>query len=275
MNKIGFIGAGNLAHSMITGLTRFNSTFNVYVYDIQKEKADNLAVKFNAKSCSFTEVILNSEVLILAVKPKDIIELLKKLSALTLDEKLVITVAAGISLPVYESLLPRTAIVRAMPNTSSAVLKSMTALVRGKYVTDQQMKVADNIFSCLGKVLWVEDSKMNAVTAVSGSGPAYFYLLTELMAKTGVKLGLSEEEASFLARETLIGVGNMLVEDKRTVKELREAVTSPNGTTYAAISVFLEEGLDNIVFEALEAAAKRAQEMEGEFSGGYLKKGSN
>jgi len=274
MNKIGFIGAGNLAHSMIKGLAQSNSSYQVFVHDIQKNKADSLAFKFNAKSCSFTEVVFNSDILVLAVKPKDIMELLQKLSSFTLEKKLIITVAAGISLRVYESLLPGTAIVRAMPNTSSAVLKSMSALVRGQYVTDQQMEVANKIFSCLGKVLWVEENKINAVTAVSGSGPAYFYLLTELMAKAGIKLGLTEEEADFLARETLIGVGKMLVEDKRSVEELRAAVTSPNGTTHAAITVFLENGLENIVSKALTAAANRALEMEGEYSGGCAKEGS-
>ncbi|NLP44242.1 MAG: pyrroline-5-carboxylate reductase [Peptococcaceae bacterium] len=275
MNKIGFIGAGNLAGSIIKGLNQSNSSYKMYLYDIQKDKADSLALKFNANSCSFREVVSNADILILAVKPQDIIQLLQNLSTISLGEKLIITVAAGISLRAYECLLPKTAIVRAMPNTSSAVLKSMTALVRGQYVTEPQMEVADKIFSCLGKVLWVKDTKMNAVTSVSGSGPAYFYLLTELMAKAGIKLGLTEDEANFLARETLIGVGTMLAEDKRTVKELREAVTSPNGTTYAAISIFREEGLENIVSKALEAAAKRALEMEGEYFGGNVKKGSN
>ena len=125
--------------------------------------------------------------------------------------------------------------------------------------------MAEAIFSAVGQVIWIEDNQMNALTAVSGSGPAYFYLFTELMAEAGVSLGLTKEQAAFLAKETLIGAGKMLAESDRTPKELREAVTSPNGTTYAAISSFTELKLKDIIYAAMLACSRRADEMEGEF----------
>ncbi len=265
MNKIGFIGAGNLASSIIKGLTQSKMDSSIYLFDILRKKADSLAEEFNAHSGTFSEVVRKSNVVVLTVKPKDVKGLLLELSGYSLAGKLIIAVAAGIRLAVYEQALSGVGIVRVMPNTSSAVLHSASGLVRGRYVTDEQATVAENMFSALGKLVWVEDRKINAVTAVSGSGPAYLYLFAELMAKAGVKLGLTEEEAEFFAKETLVGTGKMLAEGSRTPRELREAVTSPNGTTFAALNIFLQEGLENIVFKAMAACLRRAEEMEGEY----------
>jgi len=267
LNKIGFIGTGNLAGSILKGLNQRNLDFEIYLNNKTKQKADALAQQFNAKSCSFSEVVAESDVIFLAVKPKDIKGLLNDLSGCSLSGKLIITVAAGIGLSVYEQALPGVGIVRVMPNTSCAVLQAITGMVRGKYVTDEQAKIAEQIFSAVGKFLWVEDQKINAVTAVSGSGPAYFYFFAEMMAQAGVELGLSSEEAIILARETLVGAGKMVAEDSRSPQELRQAVTSPNGTTYEAIEVFRKEGLNEIVSKAMEACFKRAVEMEGEYMG--------
>lgn len=267
MSKIGFIGTGNLAQSIIKGLRKSNAEHKVYLYDLMKEKADALAEQYHGHSHLFSEVVTEAEVLILAVKPKDIKKLLKDLSAHSVNGKLIISAAAGIGLSVYEQALPGIGIVRVMPNTSSAVLQAVTGMVKGKYVQKEQVMIAENIFSVLGEVIWVEDNKMNALTAVSGSGPAYFYLFTEFMSQAGIKLGLTKEESDFLARETLVGAGKMLAEDKRSPQELREAVTSPNGTTYAALTVFIEEGLEKIIYQGMEACAERAKEMEGEYTG--------
>lgn len=266
MNKIGFIGTGNLTDSIIRGLVQSKKKYEIFLYDLLREKADLLAIRHKAKSGTFSEVVKEANILILAVKPKDIRELLIELAEFSLKGKLIIAVAAGTGLSVYEEALPEIAVVRVMPNTSSAVLHSASGLTRGKYVTEDQSQAAEEIFTALGKVLWVEDSKMNAVTAVSGSGPAYFYLFTEFMVKAGIRLGLSEEEAGFLAAETLAGAGKMLAEGNRSPQELREAVTSPNGTTYAAINVFRQENLEEVIYKAMDACYKRAEEMEGEYS---------
>jgi len=267
VNRIGFIGTGNLAGSIIKGLKQKNPDFKIYLFDIFQDKAESLAQKFNARSGSFSEVVTEAEIIFLAVKPKDVKGLLKELSGYSLTGKLIITVAAGIGLAVYEQALPGTGIVRVMPNTSCAVLQAVTGMVRGQHVTEEQARAAEQIFSAIGRFIWTEDQKLNAVTAVSGSGPAYFYLFTEFMAQAGAELGLNIEEAEFLARQTLVGAGKMLAEDSRSPQELREAVTSPNGTTYEAIRVFQKDGLKQVVSKAMEACYKRAEEMEGEYTG--------
>ncbi|RNC29684.1 MAG: Pyrroline-5-carboxylate reductase [Candidatus Dichloromethanomonas elyunquensis] len=265
MNKIGLIGTGNLAASIIKGLRQNQSNYKLFLYDVFSEKAQSLAKEYQAANCSLEEVLNEAEILLLAVKPKDIKALLEELSGYSLTGKLLITVAAGIGIAVYEKALPGIAVIRVMPNTSCAVLQAVSGMVRGKHVNDAQAVAGEKIFSAIGRVIWIEDNKVNALTAVSGSGPAYFYLLTELMALTGVNLGLTEGEAELLARETLIGAGKMLAEDSRSPQKLREAVTSPNGTTYAALDTFRREGLDKIVWQAMKACQRRAEEMEGEY----------
>jgi len=265
MQTIGFIGTGNLASSVIKGLSQQDTDFRIMAYDVFQEKAELLAQTYGVASASFTETIQGSDVIFLAVKPKDIKGLLDQLAQFNLAGKLIITVVAGIGLSVYEQELPGIAVVRVMPNTSSAVLQAVSGLARGCCVTDGQAKTAETIFAVLGKFLWIDDSKMNALTAVSGSGPAYFYFFTELMALAGEKLGLTRDEAEFLAAETMVGAGKMIAESGKTSLELREAVTSPNGTTYAALESFRQAGLADIVYQAMEACAKRAEEMEGEY----------
>ena len=266
MTRIGFIGTGNLASAIIRGLKQNNTEYHLNLYDVFEEKVTKLAQEYEAHSCTFSQLIDDSEIIILAVKPKDIKSLLQELAYYSLSEKLIITVAAGIGLSVYEQALPNTAIIRVMPNTSSSVLQAVSGMVRGRNVNDEQAGTAEKIFSAVGKVLWLEDDKINALTAVSGSGPAYFYLFTEFMTEAGEKLGLTKQQSEFLARETLVGAGRMLADDSRSAKELREAVTSPNGTTEAAIKSFIKQGLDKTVYDAMLACYKRAEEMEGEYS---------
>ncbi|ADY56440.1 pyrroline-5-carboxylate reductase [Syntrophobotulus glycolicus DSM 8271] len=266
MEKLGFIGCGNLAGSIVKGLRQSGSPAVINLFDLFEEKPRQLAEQYQAKVCTQAEVIRDSDVIVLAIKPKDIPALLAALGKDDLAGKLLITVAAGIGLEYYERKLPGTAVVRVMPNTSAAVLHSVSALARGKKVSESQAKSAEKVFSALGKVLWVKDEEINAVTAVSGSGPAYFYLLAEYMAQAGEKLGLSKEQATLLAVETLVGAGKMLAQTGREPAELRKAVTSPNGTTSAAICSFEQAGLEGIVWQALQACQKRAEEMEEEYS---------
>ena len=159
--------------------------------------------KYSIAATELQELVENSHVLIIAVKPKDVHEVLKHLKNYSLKDKLIISVAAGIPLKVFHKYLPGVAVIRAMPNTSTAVLHSMTGLVRGENVTQEQVETAEQIFSAIGRILWIPEEKMNALIAISGSGPAYFYLFTESLIQAGVQLGLSEEEAEMLARETL------------------------------------------------------------------------
>lgn len=267
MNQnIGFIGGGNMAEAIIGGLRKADNEVQIRVVERFDERLKYLVEKYSVIDASIQKLVKCSDVLILAVKPKDIREVLEQLGSHSLNGKLIISIAAGIPLKLFYKIVPGATVIRAMPNTSTAVLHAMTGLVRGENVTQEQADVAQQIFEAIGRILWIPEEKMNALIALSGSGPAYFYLFTECLMQAGIKLGLSEEEAEKLAKETIIGAGKMLAESDKSPGRLREAVTSPNGTTYAALSVFADEKLTQIVLNAAQACALRAEEMEGEYS---------
>ncbi len=266
LQNIGFIGAGNLAEAVIKGLAAGAERPCIMAADLSKERLGILAAGYGVISGEIEQVVAGSEVVILAVKPKDVAAVLKTLAAFPLQGKLVISVAAGIPLAMLEKGLPGVAVVRVMPNTSCAVLLSMTGMVQGSLAGDKEKQLAEEIFSRVGDVLWVAEDKINAVTAISGSGPAYYYLFSECLAAAGRELGLTEEEAEILVQTTMAGASRMLHLSGKTPARLREDVTSPNGTTYAALQEFEGAGLRNIVLAAAKAAAGRAAEMEKEYS---------
>jgi pyrroline-5-carboxylate reductase len=256
-----------MAEAIIGGLRKTDKELQIRVTNrTNHERLQHLVDKYSIKATELQELVDSSRVLIIAVKPKDVHEVLKHLKNYSLKDKLIISVAAGIPLKVFYTHLPGVAVIRVMPNTSTAVLHSMTGLVRGENVTHDQAEIAVQIFAAIGRILWIPEEKMNALIALSGSGPAYFYLFTESLIQAGIQLGLSEEEAELLARETLVGAGKMLSESGKSPGKLREQVTSPNGTTYAALSVFREEQLAQIVLKAAQACARRANDMEGEYA---------
>ncbi|MFZ3129935.1 MAG: pyrroline-5-carboxylate reductase [Desulfosporosinus sp.] len=267
MNQsIGFIGGGNMAEAIIGGIKKTDRELQIRVNERIDERLQYLADKYGIIASGVQELAEKSAVVIIAVKPKDVLEALEKLENYLLKDKLIISIAAGIPLKLFYKNLPGVAVIRAMPNTSTAVLHSMTGLVRGENVTQEQAEAAQQIFAAIGRILWIPEEKMNALIALSGSGPAYYYLFTESLIQAGVQLGLSEEEAELLACETLIGAGKMVTESQKTPGELREQVTSPNGTTFAALSVFKDDDLPQIVMKAAQACARRAEDMEGEYS---------
>ena len=265
--SIGFIGGGNIAEAIIGGLKKTDKQLQIRVSNRSNhERLQHLVDKYDIIADKLEDVLENSRVLIIAVKPKDVLGVLKQLRNYKLSDKLIISVAAGVPLKVFYKYLPGVAIIRAMPNTSTAVLHSMTGLVRGENVTEEQVEMGEQIFSATGHTMWIPEEKMNALISISGSGPAYFYLFAESLIKAGVSLGLSEEEAEILVLETLVGAGKMIAESDKSPGKLREEVTSPNGTTYAALHVFTEDKLALTVLKAAQACAQRAEDLEGENS---------
>lgn len=266
--NIGFIGGGNMAEALIGGIRKTDGELAIRVNELLAERLGYLTDKYNVIPSEVRELVENSGIIIVVVKPKDVREVLRNLQSCSVDGikgKLIISIAAGISLKLYDEYLPGVAVIRAMPNTSTAVLHSMTGLARGQDVTPEQAESAEKIFAAIGRTLWIPEEKMNALTALSGSGPAYFYLFTESLIQAGIQLGLKADEAELLARETLVGAGKMLLESGKSPAKLREEVTSPNGTTYAALTVFKNKGLEDIVLTAAQACARRAGEMEREY----------
>lgn len=264
-HSIGFIGGGNIAEAIIGGLKKTDKQLQIRVSNRSNhERLQHLVNKYGITASDLEDIVKNSRVLIIAVKPKDVLGVVKQLKNYKLNDTLIISVAAGVPLKVFYKHLPGVAVIRAMPNTSTAVLHSMTGLVRGENVTDEQAKVGEQIFSATGHVMWIPEEKMNALISISGSGPAYFYLFAESLIKAGVHLGLSEEEAEILVLETLVGAGKMIAESDKSPGRLREEVTSPNGTTYAALNVFTDDNLAHTVLKAAQACAQRAEDLEGE-----------
>ncbi|WP_084813864.1 pyrroline-5-carboxylate reductase [Desulfitobacterium sp. PCE1] len=267
MKKIGFIGAGNMAEAIIKGLIA-TGKYEIRVTNrSNRTKLEQMKEDYGVIPASFSEAVKDSEIILLAVKPKDVAEVLAEVNEHMRSNRLFISVAAGIPLALLEKHLPDSPVVRAMPNTSSAVMHSMTGLVKGQGVNEENQRDVEDIFGAVGKVVWISEEQMNPLIAMSGSGPAYFYLFTEAMVKAGVDMGFSQEEAENLAKETLMGAAKMLAHSGKSPGELRVAVTSPKGTTQEALNVFWEKGLEDLVARAAKACKNRAEEMEREYLG--------
>jgi pyrroline-5-carboxylate reductase len=203
---------------------------------------------------------------VVAVKPQTASAAMLPLRAVVGPHTLVLSIMAGRTLKFLQSMLPpHTAIVRAMPNTPAAVGRSITVAVANNNVSERQRKQASKLLSAIGQVEWIENEKlMDAVTAVSGSGPAYIFLLAESMAKAGVAAGLPFELATRLARETIAGAGELLAQSTRDAATLRQDVTSPGGTTAAALEVLMgPNGFDRLLTKAIAGATIRSRQLAG------------
>jgi pyrroline-5-carboxylate reductase len=207
-----------------------------------------------------------AEVAVVAVKPQGAGEALEALRPFVGPGTLVISIMAGKTLAFLEAAFaPETAVVRSMPNTPAAVARGITVAVANAHVSSAQCQVADGLLAAIGSVAWAEDEGlMDAVTAVSGSGPAYVFLLAESLARAGIAAGLPPDLAQRLARETVAGSGELLHRSPLDAATLRRNVTSPGGTTAAALEVLMAaDGLDPLLARAVEAAAQRSRELAG------------
>lgn len=207
-----------------------------------------------------------ADIILLGVKPYDILERAREIAPVLSPNAVVVSVAAGITLEALEKALPEgQPAVRCMPNTPSQVGRGVLAVSIGQAVTEDQQEAVKQVLGSAGTVVEVAEEQMGAVTAVSGSGPAYAFLLAETMAAAGVKLGLDEKTATELAAATVAGAGYLLEADPNPQK-LRKSVTSPQGTTDRAISTFIDRGIFELTESAMRACAERNEEMTSEFS---------
>jgi len=266
IQKIGFIGGGNMASSLISGLIASgHSPQHLWVSDINPDALKALAENLNVNTSTSNDTVINEvDVIVLAVKPQILSNVAKSAAALIQQKKsLVVSIAAGISQQSLSQWLGAdTAIVRCMPNTPALVLTGATALHANARVTVEQRNLAENIMRSVGIALWVKDeSELDAVTAVSGSGPAYYFLLMEAMEKAALELGLSEATARLLVQQTALGAAKIALESSESPEQLRKRVTSPGGTTQRAIETFERGGFTELVSKALHAARDRSIEM--------------
>ena len=257
---IGFIGGGNMAEALIKGMTSRGMS-PVLVSEPSEERRKYLELSYGITSTPYNrEVASSCSLIILAIKPQNMAAVLDEVRDLITPEKTVVSVAAGITLAFLQSNLPTKRLIRVMPNTPALVQEGMSVLSLCECFSDMEIAKVREIFMSVGRVLTLPEAYMNAVTALSGSGPAFIALFAEALIDAGEGMGLTRENASELALQTLIGTARLL-ETGMPPARLREMVTSPGGTTAAGLKVFQERQLGNVVREALEAALKRAEEL--------------
>ncbi|HEB81492.1 MAG TPA: pyrroline-5-carboxylate reductase [Gammaproteobacteria bacterium] len=275
MSTIGFIGGGNMAASLIGGLLKagYRAT-DIMVAEPDGERRQLLAQQFGIQTSGENNAVTRCDSIVLAVKPQIIRTVCESLDTSRAGDALYISIAAGIrSTDINrwlggENNAPADrgrAIVRCMPNTPSLLQCGAAGLFANARVSAQQKQQAEEILGAVGMVIWVDDeTQLNAVTAVSGSGPAYFFLLMEAMQQAGEKLGLPANTARQLTIQTALGAARMASENTTPPATLREQVTSKGGTTEAAIRSFQADGFEQMVERALQAASKRSQELAEE-----------
>lgn len=265
--SVGFIGAGNMATALIEGLlARGMPASRLRASDTAPDKLEILAGKGLVTSSNNRDIVAGSDVVVLAVKPQVLPAVLGDLrDTFTAKPCLLVSIAAGIRI---DSLVTAThaaqAVVRCMPNTPALVGSGASGLFANAQTSAEQRAVATALMEAVGIVCWLEsEAQLDAVTALSGSGPAYFFLLMEAMQEAGVALGLAPEVARDLCLQTALGSARLALASDVDVAELRRRVTSPGGTTEAAIRQFEAEGLRAIVARALDKAASRSRELSG------------
>ena len=232
------------------------------ISEAREDRAAELCQRYGVAAASPAEAAARADTLLLAVKPQDMVAALNEIAPALPPGRLVISVAAGITTAVLEKHLPaETAVVRAMPNTPALVGQGMTAIAAGTHTLEEHLDRAETLLRSVGEVVRVPEKHLDAVTALSGSGPAYFYLVAEAMIEAGVLLGLPRPTAERLVTQTAVGSAAMLRDSGDHPTLLREAVTSPGGTTAAALRELERHGLRSAFADAVEAACRRSAEL--------------
>ena len=266
--NICFIGGGNMAQALIGGLlSRGLPTTRITVSDPVEQIRQILEEKGIQTTTDNVEAIQNADVVVLAVKPQVLATVLQPLKGL-LSDKLVISIIAGAEIQTISELIGGSQrIVRVMPNTPALVETGAHGIYASEAVNAQDRELTSQILAATGLTIWVDsEAQIDAVTAVSGSGPAYFFYLMESMIRAGKNLGLDEKVATALTLQTALGAAQMAITSSNSPSELRKNVTSPNGTTQAALEVFDRAKISQNIQAALAAAQKRSQELAQELS---------
>jgi pyrroline-5-carboxylate reductase len=263
--KVAILGAGRLGESMLRGLlsTGWREPQEVVVTSRRAERRDALAALYGVEATADNAAaIRGARLVVLSVKPQDIAGLLGEIAAVVSPGQTLLSVAAGVTTPAIESRLPEGArVVRAMPNAPALVHEGIAGLCGGEHARDEDLEMATSALGHLGAVVRVAEDDMDAVTALSGSGPAYFALLAEAMIEAGLLLGLSRDVSTRLVVQTMFGSARLLRDEQMHPVELREAVTSPGGTTTRAIRELERSGVRAAFLNAINAATERSREL--------------
>ena len=283
--KLGFIGAGNMGEALLKGLLKTGAArpAQVLVSARRPERVRELAQTYGIRGGSNAEVARDSDVIVLCVKPQILDQVLRSIAPDVSQDKLVISVAAGVPIAAIERRLHPAAhasaqgvgpspakpapprIVRAMPNTPATVGAGATGIALGEHATEADLATAKTIFDSVGLTVVLDESQLDAVTGLSGSGPAYIFLIIEALADAGVKVGLSRRASLQLAAQTVLGSAKLLIESGQHPGMLKDGVTSPGGTAIAGLHTLEAGGLRNVLMNAVEAATRRSRELGEEF----------
>jgi pyrroline-5-carboxylate reductase len=260
---IGIVGTGNMGAALAAGIARRHAPGSISVHDIDTEKARRLAGAGGLRHCESLKILVdNSRIVVLAVKPDRIIPVLEEIQKSVRPDTVLVSIAAGVGIDAMLRITgPSAKIVRAMPNTPALTGEGITALSGSGELTADEMELVVSMFQCVGRAIEVPERLMDAVTAVSGSGPAYVFTFIQAMADGGVKMGLPRDKALLLAAQTVLGSAKLVLESSEDPITLRGRVTSPGGTTIDAVHVLERAGFSGIVIDAVERAAVKSKKL--------------
>lgn len=263
---IGFIGAGNMGEVLIRGLLQSGKVkkTDIIASDINEERLAALVKSYGIRTTtSNADLVGKASIVILAVKPQNIDQLLDELTTSSHENHLFISIAAGVPTErLAEKMHHKSGIIRVMPNAPASVLAGVAAIYPGRNVSPADLERAISIFECVGKTVTIHnEALMDVVTGLSGSGPAYVFLLIESLSDAGVQLGISRKESSLLAAQTVYGAAKMLLETGKHPSELKDIVATPGGTTFAGLKSLEKGNFRSTVMDAVEAATVRSREL--------------
>jgi len=267
--KLGFIGGGNMTEALLKGLLASSSVGpkDILVSDLLSDRLEYLNKEYKVKITDDSrKLVQKSDILILAVKPQVVGKVLESFSDVVDKHKIIISVAAGISINFIEDILDREgknkiSVIRTMPNTPALVQEGATAICGGGHSSKLDIKIAHHIFKAIGQTVAIEETHMDAVTGLSGSGPAYIFMIIEALSDAGVKVGLSREVSNILTIQTILGSAKLARDGGKHPGELKDMVTSPGGTTISGLHMLEEGGVRTALMNAVESATQRSREL--------------
>lgn len=261
--QVGLVGTGNMGEALIHGLLHGHlcRPDQILCSDVRPERLKAIREKYGVKGTSHnTEVVKQSDIIILAVKPQIMKQVVDEIAKYLDLSKLIISIAAGVPLEAIESCAKKELkLIRVMPNICVSVREGVSAIAGGKHTQREDLMLAKTIFDSVGKSLFIEEDLLDAVTGLSGSGPAYIFLIIDALADAGVKVGLSRDDTLILASQTVLGAAKMLIETGEHPGKLKDLVTSPGGTAIAGLHTLEEGGLRTTLINAVEVATQRSK----------------
>jgi len=263
--QVGFVGSGNMGEALVNGLLhgRLCRPEQILCSDVKPEKLKAIREKYGVKGTPHNaEVVKQSDIIVLAVKPQIMKSVVDEIAKYLDFSKLIISIAAGVPLEAIESCAKKELkLIRVMPNICVSVREGISAIAAGKHASKEDLLLAKTIFDSVGKSRFIDEALLDAVTGLSGSGPAYIFLIIDALADAGVKVGLARDDALILASQTVLGAAKMLIETGEHPGKLKDLVTSPGGTAIAGLHTLEEGGLRTTLINAVEVATRRSEAL--------------